>query len=95
MTTATGGTKDDDDTVTMEVVEDEPEPRGGILSQRSARTMFLSLAIVAAVALIAAVLIIAFAPASALTWLIVALVVLVIVIIAEVVLLILARPRTS
>ena len=95
MTTATGGTKDDDDIVTMDVVEDEPAPRRELLSPRNARIAFISLAAVAALALVAAVLIIAFAPTSAFTWLIVALVVLVAVVAAEIVLLILARPRTS
>ena len=97
MTTATSGTADDDDIVTMDVVEDEPEPtpRRELLSPEKARIAFLSLAGVAAVALIAAVGIIATAPSSAFTWLIVALVVLVAVVIAEIVLLVLARPRTS
>lgn len=95
MTTATGGTKDDDDIVTMDVVEDEPEPRRERLSPRSARIVFVSLAIVAALALVAAILAIVLAPPSALTWLIVALVVLAVVIVAELVLLILVRPRMS
>ncbi len=95
MTTATGGTKDEDEIVTMDVVEEQPAPRRELLSPANARIAFLSLAAVAGAALLAAILIIVLAPASALTWLIVALVVLAIVVVAEVVLLILARPRTS
>ncbi|HET6404025.1 MAG TPA: hypothetical protein VFH78_05210 [Candidatus Thermoplasmatota archaeon] len=95
MTTATSAdANDDEDVVTMDLVE-EPAPRRELLSPAAARIAFLSLAGVAGVALLAAVLIIALAPDSALTWLVVSLVVLVAVVIAEVVLLVLARPKRT
>lgn len=95
MTTATSGTADDEEIVTMDVVDDEPEPKPGLLSPDAARAAFLSLAGIALVALIAAVAIIVMAPDSAVTWLIVALVVLVAVVIAEIVLLVVARPKRT
>lgn len=95
MTTAARGTADDDEIVTMDLVDEEPRKRQGLLSPSQARAIFLALAGIAGVALVAAVLIIAFAPDSALTWLVIALVVLVAVIIAEIVLLLLARPQRT
>lgn len=96
MTTATGGTKDEDEIVTMDVVEDEPAPpRPPLVSEAHARIGFLGLAGVAGLALVATILAIVLAPPSALTWLILSLVVLAIVIAAEIVLFFLAKPRTS
>lgn len=76
----------EDDIITMEL---EPERRR--LSPALQRGLFLGLAGAALVALVAAVLIVVLAPASALTWLVVACVVLVLVVVAEIVLLFLAR----
>lgn len=92
VTTATGGSADDEDIVTMEVVDEPKKARW--LSPERARAIFLGLAGIAGLALVAAIVVIVLAPSSALTWLVVALVVLAIVVVAEIVLLVLARPRT-
>ena len=93
MTTATSGASDEDgEVLTMDMDTDEPRER---IPPGVARIVFITLAAVAGVALLAAVLVIALAPDSAFWFLVTALVVLVLVVVAEVVLLILARPRKA
>lgn len=98
MTTATGGRTEDDEVLTTEV-EGEPEPARPLMSPRTARIVFLSLAGVAGLALLAALLAVSFSGQLSLaafrTWIYLALGVIVVVIIAEIVLLLLARPRKS
>lgn len=92
MTTATSGTSGtDDDVVTMEMVpENEP-----LVSSAAARLWFLVLAGVAGLALLAAVVVILLAPDSAFVWLVGLAIVLFVVIAAEIVLLLLARPKKA
>jgi hypothetical protein len=82
--------EDEGDIVTMEM-----EPETGPLAGGRARVAFVTLAVVAGVALLAAILVVVLAPANAVTLLVVALVVLAIVVVAEIVLLLMARPRQA
>jgi hypothetical protein len=80
---------EESDVVTMEL---EPEKRREPLAPGVVRTVFLTLAAIALVALLAAIAIILLAPDATPLLLITAIVVLVLVILAEVVLLLVARP---
>lgn len=98
MTTATGGTTEDDDVLTTDV-ESEPAPARERISRRTARIVFLSLAGVALLALVAAIVAVVMSARLSLpafrAWLFTALGVLAIVVLAEIVLLLLARPRKA
>jgi len=92
----------EDDVVEMEMVpEPHPAPKAAttprrpILTPSRARILFLSLAVVAGIALLIAVLAVALAPDGAVTILVVALILLAAVVLAEIVLLLVARPRNA
>lgn len=74
----------------MEVEPDEPR-----IPARVARIAFLSLAVAAGVVFVATILTVALAPAPTFALLVGALVLLVAIVVAEVVLLMLARPRQA
>ena len=98
MTTATGGTTEDDEVLTTEV-EGEPEPPRERIPPRTARAIFVGLAAVAGVALLAAVVVILLSerlsPGALRAWLYAALGVVLAVVVAEIVLLLVARPRKA
>ncbi|HUR69838.1 MAG TPA: hypothetical protein VM370_11390 [Candidatus Thermoplasmatota archaeon] len=85
---------EDGDVVTMDMDPVETRPEGRV-SPRVARITFLALAGVAVLALAVAILAVVLAPANAIGMLVTALVVLAIVVVAEIVLLLVARPKAS
>lgn len=78
-----------------EILEMEVEPDEPRIAPRTARIAFLSLAAAAGVVFVATILIVAFAPGPAVALLVGALVLLAAIVVAEVVLLMLARPRRA
>lgn len=93
VTSAASAIEDDDEVLTLEPVTDDEG--AGWLTPRTTRIAFISLAVIALLALVVAVLAIVLAPKSAVTILISALAVLFVVVVAEVVLLVLAKPRQA
>lgn len=90
----------EDEVVEMEMVPEAKPAKARrtsepFLTPSRAKLLFLVLAGIAGLALLAAVLAVVLAPSTAVTILVIALVILAVVVVAEIVLLLVARPRQA